>query len=80
METILSKLLQLLPHGATVNTYNRGEVLEVDWPDHGITLLMNDEEVMFTQHDGYRTTVAWDALWRDYTIKQMADRIKFYFQ
>lgn len=73
-------LLQHLPEGPCVSTYDRGQVLEVEWPDDGIVLVMNDEEVMFTQYDGRTIMSAWDALWRDHTPRQMADRIRFYFQ
>ena len=74
------ELLQYLPGGAHISKYDKGQVLEVDWPDEGITLTMNDAEVMFTQYNGRTITSAWDALWRDYPPRQMADRIKFYFR
>lgn len=72
-------LLEHLPAGAYLSSYDRGQVLEVEWPDDGILLVMNDEELMFTQYDGQKITGAWDALWRDHSPRQMADRIKFYF-
>jgi len=77
----IDQLRRLLPP-ADAETYNDAlECLEMEWDDRGIVIVVTPDEVMFTQQECHKYPLAaWDALWRDYSVELMAERIAFYFQ
>lgn len=74
------QLLDMLPLPDEVTVNKHDGVTEVHWDDVGVSLVMNSDEVMFTQSDSGGIINAWDALWVDYTPAQLAERLKFYFE